>query len=128
MPVTPEQLDSAASHLCGSHASEVDRRNAASRSYYGLFHFATRYVDVNAQVSPSTLAGSTHQKLSEYFSSYSTPPRDKAMRVKRVGILLRKCHKARCDADYQLRIDFTSDSLKLCRHDCEQAINLIKGL
>ncbi len=128
MPVTPEQIDSAAVQLCTSSCSEVDVRNAASRSYYGLYHFALRYVDKMAAVSPACLAGPTHSKLSQFFSSYSSPPREKAMKVKRVGILLRKCHKARCDADYELSTDFTSAELDLCRRDCDTAIDTIKVL
>lgn len=125
MPVTPEDIYDSAQNMNIPPECESSRRSSASRLYYGFFHFANRYADQNADIPPSTLSGSTHEKLAEFFSSSWVQPVEKRRRIRRVGILLRKCHKSRCAADYRIEEDFDISMLDTHTHDCEQGIQAI---
>ncbi|MDT8895622.1 hypothetical protein RSO41_13270 [Halomonas sp. I1] len=128
MPVTPMQIMEVADAITSESSTEATLRTAASRSYYSLYHHALEFADNDSDVPISNLAGPTHRKLSEYFSSSVAHPdwRRKAMR--RAGILLRKCHDSRCYADYSISEPFDEDVLKVMRHDCQKAIGVIEGM
>lgn len=133
MPTTPEEVMEAANALQKAPPmNEAERRNAASRCYYSFFHFANRCADQRAGVPPSAMSGPTHANLSDFFSNSSsnsqTLPRQELMKIRRVGILLRQCHKNRCEADYHLDNDFSAELLEQHHHNCEKGINAIQSL
>lgn len=128
MPVTPEQVLDVAKTLFYQATDEAERRNSASRSYYSLFHYADRLANSSAEVPPSVMGGPTHANLSEYFSSRNSPPRERMMKFRQIGILLRQCHIARCDADYRLDIEFMQQDLQMMHHNCLKGISAIGEL
>lgn len=129
MPVTPEDCFHSTDELYQEmRGSEAERRCVASRSYYSFYHFANRHADSHAELPPSALSGPTHSKLAFYFSNSQDHPHARRMKVRRVGILLRQCHKIRCEADYDIEAEFAEQMLDVHYSKCTQGIDAVKQL
>ncbi|MBT2788046.1 MULTISPECIES: hypothetical protein [unclassified Halomonas] len=128
MPVTPEQLLQATQNIAEEPACEIQRRYAASRFYYSFFHFANRCADQIADIPPSKMSGPTHSNLAEFFGRGCAPTGVNSIKFRQLSILLRQCHKVRCQADYRLQDEFEIHLLEQHRNSCEKGVNILRAL
>lgn len=98
MSVTYQQfLDSAKESLNGE--SEIDYRNAASRSYYAAYHIC---LDLGRRFPDFTdVKGGVHERLINKLVNAKDP------NIKSVGYILQTCRSFRKKADYLLQDKFS---------------------
>ena len=94
MPVSPEQLLTAAEALLERGSEEVDWRNAASRAYYASYHRCS--VIAESHKLPMEAARGMHVALCEALSNAIPMP------LKALGYMLNHSRLARVSADYHL--------------------------
>jgi uncharacterized protein (UPF0332 family) len=112
MSVTPQELRDGA-QKAGANAGdcEVERRAAASRTYYAAFHRCRPIA--RAQGIFADTRG-THAPVIEAL----TKSRDRKLRS--MGWLLEQCRHRRVKADYHLAHDFTVADAQLMEAECEK--------
>ena len=109
MAVTPTQLREGA-RQARVDGSEVERRVAASRSYYAAYH---RCRSIARREGMFADAGGTH---AEVIDSLTRSPQRK---LKSIGYRLKQCRDLRVKADYRIEIDFTIQDAETARGQCE---------
>ena len=112
MSVTPQQLrDGARKAGADAGESEVERRVAASRTYYAALHRC--HPIARAQGIFADVPG-THAQVIEAL----TGSRDR--QLKSIGWRLEQCRVKRVKADYHLADDFTLADAQLMASQCER--------
>lgn len=114
--------------LCDDARSEVQCRNAVSRTYYGLYHTVLEFAENNYTPPPSAVGGSTHSKLSDMLADdYCKDPK-RRLKIRKIGISLRNLHQRRCDADYHLHLSFTPDDVLAHKLACLDRVSEVGAL
>ena len=120
MSVTPQQLrDGARKAGAGAGDSEVERRVAASRTYYAALHRC--HPIARAQGIFADVPG-THARVIEAL----TGSRDR--RLKSIGWRLEQCRGKRVKADYHRADDFTLADAQLMASQCERIWTSAEGV
>lgn len=102
MSVVPQDFLDSAQHLLDQNPSrEIDWRNAASRAYYALYHFARIYAEQNL-ISPSTYSDTTHKRLIQLYLDAGKSD----MWLLSVGYIIKNARNIRTNADYKCNLDF----------------------
>ena len=120
MAVTADQLREGVQRAeANTDNNEVERRVAASRSYYAAFHRCRPIAQ--AQVIFDDVRGS-HAQVIEAL----TRSRDK--KIKGIGWRLEQCREKRVKADYVLAEGFTSGDAKMVSEQCEKIWATAEGI
>lgn len=127
MSIVPQDFLAEGLRIREASASEISLRSAASRYYYGLYHFAKAFADQNG-AGIDNYYGGTHAKLSDYFDSGSLPEGVKRLQFRKVAILLRQCHAERCRVDYQLGDGYKAEHLDGHVLSCDACIQAIEAM
>ena len=109
MAVTPTQLREGA-RQARVDGSEVERRVAASRSYYAAYH---RCRSIARREGMFADAGGTHAEVID------PPTRSPQRKLKSIGYRLKQCRDLRVKADYRIEADFTIQDAETARGQCE---------
>ena len=104
-----------------SEKTEINYRNAASRSYYAAFHYC---LPITELLDKPAKDGGMHaivcSKLTESFDQ----------KLKSIGYILQQCRSIRVRADYELNQDFSRNdgelSIKLTKKIIERVLELEK--
>ena len=125
MSVTYHDFIASAEAMNVNPSLEVDRRTAASRAYYGVYHCALQTANsVGSDAPLSSFSGSSHEKLRCFYSDENM--RDEfAKRRRAVGYMLKQAHMVRCLADYRLSEDFSDVTLEAHLIACKRIIDKI---
>jgi len=99
-----------AKRLLQPEAAEADIRNAVSRAYYAVFHYAKLNAD---RFSWPSCCGSTHERL---FQQYEDN------RQEALSYRLRDLHRHRVKADYQLQHVILYSEVKKHLASCEDTL------
>ena len=110
MVVTPEQLRDGA-RKADADESEVERRVAASRTYYAAFH---KCRPLAAREGLFADAGGHHAEVIDALT------RSRQMKMRSIGHMLRLCRNIRTKADYHITGDFTRDDAAMMKEHCER--------
>ena len=109
MSVTPQELrDAAQQAAANAGANEVERRAAASRTYYAAFHRCA----LIARSKP-VFVGGTHAETIRALT------KSKDRQVRGIGWRLEQCRQRRVRADYYLDDDFTPNDAQLITAECK---------
>jgi uncharacterized protein (UPF0332 family) len=120
MAVTAEQLrDGAQKAKKNAGDSEMERRVAASRTYYAALHRC--HLIAQAQGIFSDIPG-THAQVIEALT------RSRDTKLKSIGWQLEECRKKRVKADYHLTDDFTANDGEAVAEQCERIWARIEGI
>ena len=119
MAVTAQELrDGAKKAQERVGGSEVERRSAASRSYYAAFH---RCVHIAIQRAIFTDVRGSHAQIIE------ARTRSRNTKIKSIGWRLEQCRETRVKADYHLALDFTEEDAQLMTEQCAKIWSSTKG-
>lgn len=110
MPVTPTELLDAAMEL-PIDAREVDRRSAASRSYYAAYHTCH---PLAAREGLFVDSGGSHAEVIDALT------RSRTSRLKSIGYKLMQCRNLRVIADYKIGSTFSVEEAETARRECRQ--------
>ena len=120
MAVTAEQLrDGAQEAETNTGDSEVERRVAASRTYYAALHRCRPVAQ--AQGIFADIPGS-HAQVIDALTRSRDP------KLKSIGWQLEECRKKRVKADYHLTDDFTASDGKTLSEQCKRIWARIEGI
>lgn len=93
-------------------ATEIELRNAVSLAYYSVFHMASELADLLRDIPLSSISGSTHQKLSNFFLNRDGIQKkihlskEDVQLMRLTGGKLLRLHSHRVVADYRLKALF----------------------
>lgn len=105
MPISHEDLFELAESLANSD-DECHLRSAASRGYYGLFHFCSLLAD-NCLPELIYVENNSHEKVIKRFIEFEDTDNPENQReIRRIGLCLRFAKNIRVKADYRLNEDF----------------------
>ena len=110
MAVTPTQLRDGA-RKARIDESEVERRVAASRSYYAAYHRCRPIAESQGTFADS---GGSHAEVIEALT------RSRETQLKSIGYRLKQCRDLRVKADYHIGIDFPVEDAEVARSQCEK--------
>ena len=115
MPVKyHEFIDSAESML--DAGTEISFRNAISRAYYGLYHFAKTKADEKAWFD---YVSSSHQGLIDRYKNNGQT---------QISYVLADLHKVRCKADYEMDRSFDNVNTEYNVDRCKKLIKKIEEI
>lgn len=106
---------------------EVCYRNSISRAYYSLYHAALEHANTVSVPPLSDIRGSTHQKLSGFYTKDYKSKSSKLELVK-IGTNLMRLHAKRCMADYELDEEITPADAQMHLDICKQMLQLIEKI
>lgn len=132
MPIHESDIYDEACRLRDMAESEIQRRNAISRSYYGLYHTAYNYMQTLPTAHLNTCngeKGGSHKQLRDcYVAASKEVLANKKFFYQEVAKILRTSHFKRRDADYKLDMKITKDALEEQFIDCARGISLIEKI
>lgn len=128
MSVNLNEIQQEAVRLCEEADTEIKYRNAISRVYYSLYHYAYDFAENNYTPPPSAIPGPSHAKLRELLSQDLGKDMDRRRMIRKLGISLRTLHERRCDADYQLNSGFCAEDVEDHKLRCLARIDDIQQL
>lgn len=127
MPVVAnDYISSAKQMLLG--ATEIDFRNSASRSFYGVYHSCE---DLRQKLDIPIFAdinGGSHAKLIESLVGCSCHDTATNRAIKCIGYMLKQCRGIRREADYKLSDDFSISDADTAVLQAERIMMKIEGL
>ena len=118
MAVTPAQLREGA-QSARIDGSEVERRVAASRSYYAAWHRCRPIAESRGMFADS---GGSHAEVIEALT------RSRETQLKSIGYRLKQCRDLRVKADYHIEIDFPVEDAEVTRNQCEKVWTTAEAL
>lgn len=110
MAVTPSQLREGA-QKAQVDGSEVERRVAASRTYYAAYHRCRPIAESQGIFADS---GGSHAEVIEALTN------GREAKLKSLGYRLKQCRDLRVKADYHIEIDFPVEEAEVVRRQCEE--------
>lgn len=102
-------FDHAAFQLEGVNVVEIQLRNSVSLAYYSVFHTALKLADLLRDIPLSSMTGSTHKKLSNFFLNCDGIQKSICLSKEDVQLMrltggkLLRLHDHRVVADYHLK-------------------------
>lgn len=123
-------LGLAKSTLVGDAAAEINFRNATSRGYYSVYHYALPVGGLLPDHCGTIgVRGGSHEKLAKRFSEFPKSmdgfSEQAVMDIRAAGIMLTQLKTRRRQADYQITEPFTKEGAE---SDLRFAEKIIKKL
>jgi uncharacterized protein (UPF0332 family) len=125
MSVTATDFLNSAKALLSVQATEIDFRNALSRTYYSIFHL-TKPVAEHLPHLPQTTQGS-HDAIISRFTRY--PSTDPHWRLARsIGVIMEQMKTRRRKADYQIDLTMVQKDAELQLQEAQKVTDRITQL
>ncbi|MCW8041077.1 MULTISPECIES: HEPN domain-containing protein [Acinetobacter] len=106
-----------------SPLSEIDFRQAVSRSYYCAFHQVNEKA-ISLGIPVNAYKGGTHRSLRETLIALR-PANNK---LKGIAFKLNNFHILRVESDYKLDVEVTDKTANVAIQMCEKIINDLDGI
>lgn len=110
-----------------SDGREIGCRNSISRAYYSALH-AARVLSKLLPQGPGNINGSHAQLIDQLSECPVGRDRDRAMKMRRVGYLLRQHKLIRNDADYELDLDISPEDAKTSIRYAENIAKIVQEI
>lgn len=120
--VTYQHFIESAKALSASGSSEMDYRNAASRSYYAAYHICRELAKNLPNFIDIKIRGGVHQNLLNILQG------SRDINIRRIGILLQFCKASRTKADYHINDNFDNKEADSLIKNTEKIIELYLNL
>jgi uncharacterized protein (UPF0332 family) len=119
--VATEFLDRAKAMMAGE--TEIDLRNAISRSYYAAYHCGIRFADQHCPDTQAHLMMGDHTRLSERFKNCNAIPNGRNL-----SYMLIAMKRARHKADYELEVELHRSEAETHLFTVDRFLNDLKSL